>query len=740
MSRKKETHPLLSPEENDQVQRLFETYHQVAKALHGSANQNQAEEALSAVNSLSEAAQVAFLKTLAKENDSDAADVLVAINTLSPHKEVRKEARRSLIRLEATKTYPQWTPPIAHTSAVQVNIANPPRFWKGVVTQTREEGEVQLVLCWEQGYDYGEARALALLLDFWHDGVKDATMETSTKRRIDERINYMRSQLSDAELVDCTLAEGKRLIEEALSVNNWRGTAPAKEYRNHLSLINSLIMQASDLGEDRGRTFINPELEEQEVVINFLGAWTMGDYALAYDLLSSSSSIREDLPRDEWIARHRAWADEAHPARMELGFVRERERSQSALWLPTPAIGSNRSLRKEVEIGWSVELVDTPLSGTLNEMPMGTAINKETGRHWFWTSYTLVREHEEWRIQSATDEGANIQGLSITELQKRIKDDEDAIDSLDQRFRQRAEPPEALIEEVSWRFTQLLHYYDALIARLPLDRQVYEDAYARAVVGGNAERMMVYLERIAQRFAEGRGETLRRLGSTLAGLAYTPQTQGVEGRQQHLLARAEEALRQSVDVNDIALGHILLGELLLSMGQNDGAEAELLKARAMTPAPDDEASIEAGLGNIAIRRERMEEALPHYRRVAEINPDYPGIWFNLGFAHRLSGHMDEAEASYQRAIQLEPADTRPYGELAAIYMNRPDEQKAREIIELGLRNNPNSAHLHALLASILFTMGDRRGAQRQIEEAEEIDPELDIVKSVREFMNTAKKR
>src|SRR5581483_10904298 len=295
MSRKKEVGTQLSTAENDQVQHLLERYHAIAERLHTSAEQAQAEDALNDINELSEQAQMALLKSLSKEHDSDAADIVAGMNALSPNKEVRKEARRSLIRLEATKTYPHWTPPITRAPAVQVNVANPPRFWKSWATQTREEGEMELVLCWEQGYDYSEARLLVFQLDYWKEGVKEVLVDLGSKRRIDEYIETMRAQMAQIPKVACTLAEARRLVEDALSIN---------------------------------------------------------------------SSIRDNLARDEWIAQRRAWADEAHPAHLELGFVRERERSQSALWLPAPTVGSRPATRKEVELGWSLELLDTPLSGT----------------------------------------------------------------------------------------------------------------------------------------------------------------------------------------------------------------------------------------------------------------------------------------------------------------------------------------------------------------------------------------
>ena len=736
MAKKDEHTTTLSNEENIQLQNVLEHSQELAQQIRNSTTPAQAEATLKDITSLSEDVQMALLKALVKAQTIDAANILTAVNAISSNKEVRKEARRSLLRLDAAKIYSRWTPPIAQATAIQLNVSHAPRFWKGSITQSREQGEVQLLLFWEQGYDYSEVRIIGFLLDFWEEGVKDAFVDTVGKRAVEKRIADMRARMPDVTVVDCTLAEGKRMLEEALSINTWRKTEPNQDYRNRLPTINQLILQAVDTDEDNGQTFINPELEDQEVLVNFIGAWTLGDYGLAYDLLTESSNVRNSLTRDEWIERHRAWYDEAHPARIELGFLHERERSQSALWLPTSTI-SRTPTRKDVELGWSVELLDTPLAGTLREMPMGTAINKETNRHWFWTNYTVERTPAGWRIQQSSDEGAALQGLSIAELQKRIREYDDAIDAI---TKQRHEDVNAAMQELVGRITQVLHFYDALIVKLPLDRQVNEEAYDRAAAIGMPERIMVYLERMIQRFPDNKGELLRRLGATFAGLAYNFADKGMNERKALFLARAEETLQESIKTEDVATGHMLLGELYLSMKRHDEAEAELLTAKNMGGTPDEEKAIEAGLGNIAMNRENFANAIPHYQRVIEIDPDYPGIWFNLGFANRLLGNFVEAEQAYKRGIEIEPTDIRPYSELTAIYMNRPDQELARAIVAQGVHANPESAHLHALYASVLSELGEARNAQRELQEAESLDPSLEIVEAVRASMNEKSKK
>ncbi len=736
MPRKREPIPLLSQQDNAQVQQLLADYQQIAQHIQQSQSPAQLESTLAPINALPENTQIAFLKALAKENTTDAADTLVAVNAISPHKEVRKEARRALIRLEGAKIYPKWHAPIVQAPIIQVNVAHPPRFWKGYVTRSREEGELQLLLSWEQGYDYADARMFIFLLDYWQDGVKDIIAETGSKRHVEEHIEDMRARLTETTIEECTLAEGKRLLEEALSVNAWRGTSPPKEYTHRQSLISSLILEASDAGEDRGHTFINPELTEQETAINFLGAWTMGDYALAYDLLTDGSELRDGLARDEWIELHRAWFDEAHPTRMELGFVHEREQVKSALWLPTSITSARAGTRKEIEIGWSLELAETPLSGTLKEMPLGTTVNKETGRHWFWTSYTLVKEKDGWRIQVGKDEGVALQGIPLADLQKRVKEYEDAIQ---EALKRRETDPQEVVEELSWRLTQLLHFYDALITRLPLDRQLCEDAYGRSIATGNPERSLVYLERMAQRFPEKRSDTLRTLGATLLTQAYNDMGRGLSERAEKFLEHSEQTLREAVAIDNSALSHLLLAEMLLSQGRNDEAETEYQQASMLPLNTREEAAIEAGFGNIAMRREQLAKALSHFQRVTELSPDYAGVWFNVGFAQRLLGHFDEALEAYRRAIRQEPGDIRPYAEMMAIYMNNNEIQQARAIAEQGVSTNPTSAELHALLASVLSEMGDQRNAQRELATAEAINPDLEIIARVRAQLAAKKK-
>src|SRR5260370_38356576 len=110
--------------------------------------------------------------------------------------------------------------------------------------------------------------------------------------------------------------------------------------------------------------------------------------------------------------------------------------------------------------------------------------------------------------------------------------------------------------------------------------------------------------------------------------------------------------------------------------------------------------IEAELGNLAVDREELEEALRHYQRAAEIEPNFEGIWFKIGFIQRNLKRYEEAKETYLHAIEQEPKDMAPYSELYAIYMNEREMGKALEFVKRGLRKIPGTRDLLALLYSI----------------------------------------
>ena len=113
MPDKKDTQPSrnqqeVTPVSDNIVEQHLEQYHQLASELRESNTIDQAVLALEPLVNMAPADQIAYLKALGREDSSDAADIAQAMYNIAPDKEVRKEARRTLLRLEAQNIYPQW--------------------------------------------------------------------------------------------------------------------------------------------------------------------------------------------------------------------------------------------------------------------------------------------------------------------------------------------------------------------------------------------------------------------------------------------------------------------------------------------------------------------------------------------------------------------------------------------------------------------------------------------------------
>ena len=73
-------------------------------------------------------------------------------------------------------------------------------------------------------------------------------------------------------------------------------------------------------------------------------------------------------------------------------------------------------------------------------------------------------------------------------------------------------------------------------------------------------------------------------------------------------------------------------------------------------------------------------------------------------------------------------------------MEHGQASKARLVLEEGLRINPDSAQLRAFLALAVSESGGYRKAEELLDEAELLDPELDMVELYRLLLNINKTR
>jgi tetratricopeptide (TPR) repeat protein len=713
----------------------------------------------------------------------DATDVAQAIGELDPRREVAREARRARLRLQSAGATPSLTiaplpvaiarAALATAEAVHVPTIHYPRLAEGYATRSRDAGELSLVLAWQETSDSDYVRAYLILLDFWRHGLKDfASTAPMARRRFRQEV-LPRMKARQANQVPITWAQARRLVLDALAVNELMGTAPHSDFTPFRAEVEErLIGEPQDDEERRAiaaeaersaregdRPFIASGLEPEETIANWIGAWSFGDYGLAYDLLGDENPLRRAQTRDEFIALRRTWAKEAQPASLRMTIIREQECRASALWVPgVPAAGLAGASR-DYEAFWSLVLKDTPVGGQVEELPMATLISGETARHWYWTAYTLQRErtHGLWTIARIRDEGRASQGLTVEELQQRLKDTHARLDEM---VRTTPEAPRneeeaaELAEQASTLMTSSLHYHDALIARLPLDEATYRAAVDDARAFASHERAEALLQRMLARFAAT--PRLRfELGLEQFVVAETYTQQGQPEGATAWLERAAATLTQVVEAEPTRQHLQALAEVLMRRGHLTSAEARLREALALeeTYAPLHADLASALMGQVSGEnledpgqpsRERQQElaheALAELRRTSELDSALPRLHTRIGAIYQILEQPDDARIAFEEAIRRDPGDADAQYALGSLLLNRQQVPEALPLLETAVQLEPLTVPYRLALAGAYALLERRQEAERELTLIDRISPGLPQVAELRTIMARTARR
>jgi tetratricopeptide (TPR) repeat protein len=130
----------------------------------------------------------------------------------------------------------------------------------------------------------------------------------------------------------------------------------------------------------------------------------------------------------------------------------------------------------------------------------------------------------------------------------------------------------------------------------------------------------------------------------------------------------------------------------------DGAKAKadtLLQAKAF-----------ASLGELSLRREKMNEAQEYFKQSIALNPQDEILAYNVAEICFGNGKTDEALQYYQLATQIKPDWGEPHMKLGYAWLNKGDIAKAVASFETFLRLDPQSsqaAAIQALLDSLKKT-------------------------------------
>jgi tetratricopeptide (TPR) repeat protein len=143
----------------------------------------------------------------------------------------------------------------------------------------------------------------------------------------------------------------------------------------------------------------------------------------------------------------------------------------------------------------------------------------------------------------------------------------------------------------------------------------------------------------------------------------------------------------------------------------------------LVPAALNRAVTEQNLGAALQLDGRLDEAIAHYRRAIDVQPDYAPAYNNLGSALRASGRLDDAVVAYERALQLRPSDfPDAHYNLANALLDEGRSSAAQEHFHIALQSMPASADVHNNLGIALSAEGRLDEAVGEFRRAVDIEP------------------
>jgi tetratricopeptide (TPR) repeat protein len=155
---------------------------------------------------------------------------------------------------------------------------------------------------------------------------------------------------------------------------------------------------------------------------------------------------------------------------------------------------------------------------------------------------------------------------------------------------------------------------------------------------------------------------------------------------QGALASADRALGQNPFLTE---AHNLKGLALAKMGNLDEAlrEFEIVKADASFPTPE---VAHFNIGKVFWERQACGEAVLHFRRALEINPQFWRAWYLLGDCQEMLGQKEQARQSYSKALEIAPSETGPAYRLGFTCFQLGDFACARSWFTKVLEQSPSS--------------------------------------------------
>ncbi len=159
----------------------------------------------------------------------------------------------------------------------------------------------------------------------------------------------------------------------------------------------------------------------------------------------------------------------------------------------------------------------------------------------------------------------------------------------------------------------------------------------------------------------------------------------------------------------------------LYVAQFKKKEAELILAEIFAKNPNDPDGL-FYQGRLLLS-EKKGEAEDLFARVIRTEPAYPMVHYFMGLSHLLNKDLQQAKASFSKAIEQNPQDIPARLVLAELYFQSRAYDLATTEVDVVLRQVPNNVQAHLLRGNLSFLQGDVKRAEEAYQKLVTLSPD-----------------
>ncbi len=182
--------------------------------------------------------------------------------------------------------------------------------------------------------------------------------------------------------------------------------------------------------------------------------------------------------------------------------------------------------------------------------------------------------------------------------------------------------------------------------------------------------------------------------------------------------RGEQMIQRILQNGETAEAHMLVAYSKAKSNDKKAATAEVDRAIALNPNLPEAYTLR---GRLAFLVSDLDGAESAFRKAAELDPVAfePRLW--LGTLLRMEGKLQESRSNLERAMQMQPDESRVSYQFALLTADEGDDQKAAALLEALIKRMPEYTEAHRSLSTIYFRLGRVAEGREQRKIAEEMD-------------------